>query len=78
MMAVDEQCCSKFDPNIWQKAEVCWKEKISIKDYLAQIIHILLVGSFGKGIGGMGEKIEKVNPRTVTKDQLILSQKPSS
>jgi len=41
-------CCEPFNPGPWQDKEITWKDKIFVKDHVAQFLHIPL--NFGKKV----------------------------
>ena len=62
------QCCPKFDPEPWQEKELTWKDKLFIKDYVRQFMHIPLPGAFGKTVSRMWQKLEDAGADPEVKD----------
>ena len=71
------QCCPKFDPEPWQEKELTWKDKLFIKDYVRQFMHIPLPGAFGKTVSRMWQKLEDAGADPEVKDFMMLATESS-
>ena len=73
----NSQCCPRFDPELWDKKEMSWTDKLFIKDTLPQFMHMPLPGAFQKTVTKMWQKIQAAGAGTDMKDFLMLAYDPS-
>ena len=69
------ECCPKFDPALWDKKEVFWKDKPFIMDTVLQVFHIPL--NMGRVVSRMFSKMEAAKAVPETKDFIMLAYDPS-
>lgn len=70
-----EICCQEFNPTLWDEKEHNWQNKLFIRDYVSQIMHIPL--NMGTVIKRMFEKIQKSQAEINPEEFLMLSYDPS-
>ncbi|MBN1792710.1 hypothetical protein JW826_03430 [Candidatus Woesearchaeota archaeon] len=68
-------CCPRFNPKVWDKKSVVWKNKPFVQDEVRQIFHVPL--GIGKVIMRMWEKIEAGKAKPKPKDFIMLAYDPS-
>lgn len=73
-----ELCCPKFNTEPWDNITHIWDEKLFIKDYVSQVLHIPLPGTVNKAITRMWKKAQDAGAAPDTKDFLCLAYDPSS
>jgi hypothetical protein len=73
----EQECCPVFDTAPWENKTHNWVDKLFIKDYLPQFLHMPLPSMMGKVIGRMWKKAQDANAATELKDFLLLSYDPS-
>ena len=71
------QCCPKFDPEPWDDKEIIWKDKLFIRDFVRQFMHMPLPSVFAKTVGRMWQMIQDAGANPDIKDFLMLSYDPS-
>ncbi len=73
----DQECCPKFDPEPWDAKTNVWTNKLFIRDYLPQFLHMPLPSMMGKVIGRMWKKAQDAGAASEMKDFLLLAYDPS-
>lgn len=73
----EQQCCPEFNPLPWDNISHVWNDKLFIKDYVPQILHIPLPGTINKVMTRMWEKAQKAEASPDAKDFLCLAYDPS-
>ena len=73
----DQECCPKFDPEPWDNKTNIWVDKLFIRDYLPQFLHMPLPSMMGKVIGRMWKKAQDAKAAPELKDFLLLAYDPS-
>jgi len=66
-------CCEIFNPELWDKKEIVWKDKIFVKDSVISFLHIPL--NFGAKVTKNITLIEKVAAKS--SHQLMLTDEKS-
>lgn len=71
------QCCSKFNPELWDEKNHSWKDKLFIKDTIPQLFHMPFPPMIGKMIQKQWKKAQAAGAAPKIKDFLWLSYDPS-
>jgi hypothetical protein len=72
-----QECCPVFDPKPWDNVTHNWVDKLFIRDYLPQFLHMPLPSMMGKVIGRMWKKAEESGAAPEVKDFMLLAYDPS-
>ena len=72
-----DNCCPKFNPDLWNEKTHNWKDKLFIKDTVRQIFHRPLPSSIQKTVGRMWKKAQDAKGNPDIKDFLLLAYDPS-
>jgi len=66
-------CCKRFNPALWDKKEVAWKDRLFLRDHVTSFFHMPL--NMDKIMGKNMELIAKAG--ALDQDQLMLSDEKS-
>lgn len=66
-------CCPRFNPELWDKKEITWKDKLFVKDHVRSFLHIPL--NFGSVMKKNMTAIEASGARNV--ENILLSDEKS-
>lgn len=66
-------CCPRFNPELWDKKEITWKDKLFVKDHVKSFLHIPL--NFGSVMKKNMSIIEAAGARNT--DNILLSDEKS-
>lgn len=71
------ECCSKFDPKLWDEKTHQWKDKLFIKDTIPQLFHMPFPPMIGRMIQRQWKKAQDAGAAPDIKDFLWLAYDPS-
>lgn len=66
-------CCHEFNPAIWNNKKHEWQNKLFLKDFVPELIHIPLPGTFGKTVTRMMNTIDAADAAVHANDYLLLA-----
>lgn len=72
-----EECCSKFNPKLWDEKTCHWDNKLFIKDVIPQLFHIPFPPMIGRMIQRQWQKAQDAGAAPKIKDFLWLCYDPS-
>ncbi len=73
----DQPCCPKFDPEPWERKTFVWKDKLFIKDWVPEFLHMPWPPMVGRMMRRMWKKAEEAGAAPELADFLCLAHDPS-